>query len=130
MKDCKGDTGGKAGEGEDDVGDDVQDGELCGAPVTQSSACVKDQTKVGQVVAHALRLHLVAPLAHHLWRKIKKQDFQHSSILTFSFPTHLATLITPKLQRRIPKDTVRKTCLARLQKEKRINSYNKNPAKV
>ena len=66
MKDHKGDTGGKAGECEEDGGDDIQDGELGGAPVGEGAAGVEDQPKVGQVVADALCLHLVAPLNNHL----------------------------------------------------------------
>ena len=69
MKDCKGDTRAKARKGEKDVGDDVQDGELSGAPVGEGSACVKDQAKVGEVVAHTLRLHLIAPIDHHLLKR-------------------------------------------------------------
>ena len=76
MQDSKGDTRGKAREGENDVGDDVQDGELGGAPVGESSARVEDQAKVGQVVAHTLRLHLVAPLTHHLLVK-QASSFLH-----------------------------------------------------
>ena len=75
MKDHKGDTGGKAGECEEDGGDDVQDGELGGAPVGKGAAGVEDQPKVGQVVAEALRLHLVAPLTHHLVEIVKKASF-------------------------------------------------------
>ena len=116
MKDHKGDTGGKTGEREEDGGDDVQDGELGGAPVGKGAAGVEDQPKVGQVVAEALRLHLVAPLTHHLVEIVKKASKQ--SFSTFSAHSiHLATLITPKLQRRIPKHTVRLARLAGLQQD-------------
>ena len=73
MKDSEGDDRRKAREGEDDVGDDVQDGELGFAPVGEGSAGVEDQPKVGQVVAHAFRLHLVASLTHHLLVKERRQ---------------------------------------------------------
>ena len=76
MEDCKGDDRRKAREGEDGVGDDVQDGELGFAPVGEGSAGVEDQPKVGQVVADALRLHLVAPLTHHLLAK-QASSFLH-----------------------------------------------------
>ena len=66
LKDCKSQARGEAGEGEDDGGDDVEDGQLGGVPVGQGPAGVEDQPKVGQVVADALCLHLVAPLNHHL----------------------------------------------------------------
>ena len=75
MKDHKGDTGGKTGECEEDSGDDVQDGELGGAPVGKGAAGVEDQPKVGEVVAEALRLHLVAPLTHHLVEKKEEKGF-------------------------------------------------------
>ena len=45
----------------------------------------------------------------------QRNRIHRDSILTFSLLTHLATLIAPLLQRRIPKDTERKTCLTRLQ---------------
>ena len=69
LKDCKSQARGEAGEGEDDGGDDVEDGQLGGVPVGQGPAGVEDQPKVGQVVAHALCLHLVAPLNDHLVEK-------------------------------------------------------------
>ena len=84
MKDRKGDRGGKTGECEEDSGDDVQDGELGGAPVGKGAAGVEDQPEVGQVVAEALRLHLVAPLTHHLVEKKEKNILILSLLIQFT----------------------------------------------
>ena len=66
MEDGGGGDGGEAGEGEQNGGEVAEDSQLVGVPVSQGARDVKYEAEVGEVIALALRLHLVTPAADDL----------------------------------------------------------------